>query len=55
MKIQTSIQYDHEQLKQVNMVVRENEIEKKIGYKLDQTSLIIMHAHDDVFFHLWEP
>jgi hypothetical protein len=28
MKIETSIQYDHKQLKQVNMVVRENEIEK---------------------------
>lgn len=29
MKIETSIQYDHVQLKQVNMVVRENE--KKIN------------------------
>jgi len=44
------IQYDHEKLKQVSMVMRDkwNNIEK-IGYKLDQASKIITHARHDVF------
>jgi hypothetical protein len=35
-------------MKQVNIVIKQSE-KKKIEYKLNQTSRIIMHAHDDVF------
>jgi hypothetical protein len=44
--IEITIECDHEE---VNMVMRKVKCQNKFGYKLDQTSRIIMHAHDDVF------
>jgi hypothetical protein len=47
--IEITVECDHEELKKVNMVMRKVKRQNKFGYKLNQTSRIIMHAHDDVF------